>query len=184
MRAVPGSNFATSVGLRLAAAVAALALSVLSSALPAWAEDDLTGTWRGTLNGNGGRQQVQLRFSEDGYRLFDYTNNRGAAQTVEWSAPGRVQYVPSGGGVTTVAVESVDKRPGAVTYMLHTGFERARNGYLTQQFTYEQHDYTSTNEGLWVRIIRQASSYLGDSGGSTGGPGKEEVLEGILARVD
>jgi hypothetical protein len=55
---------------------------------------------------------------------------------------------------------------------------------LTQQFTYQQHEYALTNDALWVRIIRQAASYLGDRGGSTAGPGKEEVLEGILEKVD
>jgi hypothetical protein len=181
MRAVSTSSV---VGVRLGAAVAALALSVLFSAAPASAEDDLTGTWRGTLSGDGQRQQVQLRFNEDGYRLFDYTNNRGVTQTVEWSAPRQVQFASPGGGVSTIAVESVDKRPDGVSYMLHTGFERTKNGYLTQQFTYEQHDYTATNEGLWVRITRQVASYLGDRGGSTGGPGKEVILEGILTKID
>jgi maltoporin len=57
-------------------------------------------------------------------------------------------------------------------------------GFLTQQFTYQQHEYRLTNEGLWVRIIRQAASYLGDRGASTGGPGNVEVLEGILTRMD
>jgi hypothetical protein len=55
---------------------------------------------------------------------------------------------------------------------------------LTKQFTYQQHEYALTNDALWVRIIRQAASYLGDRGGSTAGPGKVEVLEGILKKVD
>jgi hypothetical protein len=181
MRAVPSGVTADGVArvVRLSASVAALGL--MSIAL-ASAEDDLTGTWQGTLGR--GQQQVQFRFSEDGYRLFDYTNNKGATQTMEWSAPGEVHYVPSGGGVETIAVESVDKRPRAVSYVLYTAFERAINGYLTQQFTYQQHVYRLTNKGLWVRVIRQEASYLGDRGGSTGGPGKTEVLEGIFTRMD
>jgi hypothetical protein len=169
--------------MRLGAALAALAIGAVMSAAPARAGGDLTGTWQGTLDG-GGQLQVQFRFSEDGYRLLDYTNHRGVTQTVEWSAPGQVQYALPGGGVETVAVELVNKHPGAVSYVLHTAFERARNGFLTQQFTYQQHEYRLTNEGLWVRIIRQAASYLGDRGASTGGPGNVEVLEGILTRMD
>lgn len=41
MGAVSGSSVATGVGLRLGAAVTALALSVLSSTVPAWAEEDI-----------------------------------------------------------------------------------------------------------------------------------------------
>jgi hypothetical protein len=182
MRVVPTSVTAHGVSriVRLGAALAALALGVVMSAVPASAEVDLTGRWQGILDG-GGQQQVQFRFSKDGYRLFDY-NHKGATQTVEWSAPGRVQYALPGGGVETVAVESVHKRPGAVSYVLHMAFERARNEVLTRQFTYQQHEYRLTNEGLWVRIIRQAAPCLGDRGGSTGGP--VEVLEGIFTRMD
>jgi hypothetical protein len=91
MRAVPTSVTAHGVAriVRLGAALAALALVVMS-AVPASAEVDLTGTWQGTLDG-GVPQQVQFRFSEDGYRLFDY-DHKGVTQTVEWSAAGRVQY--------------------------------------------------------------------------------------------
>ena len=59
-------------------------------------------------------------FSDEGYALFDYTNNRGLVRTVELSASKRIQFVPPGGGVTTVAVESVVKRPGGLSYVLHT----------------------------------------------------------------
>jgi hypothetical protein len=166
----------------LGVALAALVLGVMMSAAPARAEVELTGTWQGILD-EGGEQQVQFRFNEDGYRLFDYTTHTGVTQTIEWTAPGRVQYVLSGGDVETVAVESLYKRPDAVSYVLHTASERARNGFVTQQFTYQQHEYRLTQEGLWVRIIRQAVSYLGDHGGSGGGPGNVDVLEGIFTRM-
>ena len=79
---------------------------------------------------------------------------------------------------------SVHRRPGAVSYIFHTAFDRGGDGFLTKQFTYQQHECALTNDALWVRIIRQAASYLGDRGGSTAGPGKVEVLEGILKKLD
>lgn len=121
MRSDPTSVTAHGVArvVRLGAALTALALAVMS-AVPASAEVDLTGTWQGTLDGSG-QQQVQFRFSANGYRLFDYTNHKGVTQTVEWYAPGRIiQYELPGGGVKTVAVESIHKGPGAVSYVLHT----------------------------------------------------------------
>ena len=106
------------------ALAAALAFVILSVA-PARAEE-LTGTWQGTLTGDGQPIEFTVAFSEDGYALYEYKNNKGVVQTVELSAPGQVQFVPPGGGVRTVAVESVVKRPGGLSYVLHIGFEHAR----------------------------------------------------------
>ena len=112
--------------------VSALALVILLLALPAHATD-LTGTWRGTISADGQVEDFTASFSDDGYALFDYTNNRGLVRNVELSASKQIQFVPPGGGVTTVAVESVVKRPGGLSYVLHTGFERTSAGYLDQR---------------------------------------------------
>ncbi len=107
------------MGVRLGAAFQALALVILLLALPAHATD-LTGTWQGTISADGQVEDFTASFSDEGYALFDYTNNRGLVRTVELSASKRIQFVPPGGGVTTVAVESVVKRPGGLSYVLHT----------------------------------------------------------------
>jgi hypothetical protein len=152
---------------RLRASLPALALIAMSG-LPANAESDLTGTWKGTLDGSS--QQHMLRFSENGYMLFEYTNEEGVTQTVEWSAPSRIQYGLPAGGVKTVAVESVHKAAGAVSYVIHTEF---RNESPSRQVTYQQHEYRLTNEGMWARIIS-----VEDRGG------RATLLEGILTRVE
>ena len=63
--------------------------------------------------------------------------------------------VPPGGGVRTVAVESVVKRPGGLSYVLHIRFERASGGYLDQRFSSHQYDYALTREGLRLRLVSQ-----------------------------
>ena len=105
-------------------------------------------------------------------------------RTVELSTPGRFQYVPPGGGVRTVGVESIVKRAGGVSYVLHVGFEGTNNGYLTQRYSSERHDYALTNEGLHMHVVWQGASYFGDRGGSTGGPQKVETYEGVLQKSD
>jgi hypothetical protein len=167
------------MGLRLAGTLTVLV--VLALVTPARAAD-LTGTWRGTVDGHEG--EFTTAFSEEGYVLFEYTNNKGLVRTVELTAPGQIQFVPPGGGVTTVAVNSVVKRPGGVSYVLHIGSERASSGYLDQRYVTEQREYALTNQGLWVRVVSRATTYFGDRGGSTGGPQKVEVMQGVLKRVD
>lgn len=142
-----------------------------------------TGTWQGTLTGDGQAIEFTVAFSEDGYALYEYKNNKGVVQTVELSAPGQVQFVPPGGGVRTVAVESVVKRPGGLSYVLHIRFERASGGYLDQRYSSHQYHYALTREGLRLRLVSRAASYIGDRGGPVGGAQKPEIVEGILVKL-
>jgi hypothetical protein len=163
------------MGLRLVAALTAL---VVLAVVPPARAADLTGTWRGTVDGHAG--EFTAAFSEDGYVLFEYTNNKGVVQIVELSAPGQIQFVPPGGGVRTVAVNSVVKRPGGVSYVLDIGFERATVGYLDRRYFTEQREYALMNQGLWVRVLSRTTTYFGDQGGSTGCLPRVEIIEGVL----
>ena len=145
--------------------------------------EDLTGTWRGTLTLEGQAVEFTATFSENGYFLFSYENNQGFVRIVELSAPGQIQFVPPGGGLMTMVVASVVKRPGWVTYVLHTSFERTSGGSLERQYVTEEADYAVTANGLRVRIVSRVTSYLGNRSGPTGGPRNERVLEGLLNRV-
>jgi hypothetical protein len=167
---------------RLRVFVAALVSVVLLSAQPA-RPSDLTGTWRGPVTVEGQVTEFTVTFSENDYFLYTYANSSGLVRTVELSGPGQIQFVPPGGGVMTLAVESVVKRPGGIAYVLHTGFERTSGGYLDQQYASEEADYALTIEGLRVRIVSRAASYFGDRGGSTGGPRNTRVVEGLLKKL-
>jgi hypothetical protein len=165
-------------GLRLAAALSAML--VLALAPPAGAAE-LTGTWRGTLDGEAG--ELTTAFSKDGYVLFEYTNSKGLVRTVELTAPGQIRFAPQGGGVTTVAVNSVVKRPGGVSYVLHIGFEPASGRDPDQRSVTEHREYALTNQGLWVRMSR-ATACFGNGDEATGESQKVEISEGVLKRVE
>ena len=162
-----------SIAPRLGVFVVALVSALLLSARPARPED-LTGTWRGAVTVEGQAVEFTATFSENGYFLFTYENNQGLVRTVELSAPGQIQFVPPGGGVMTMAVASVVKRPGGVAYVLHTGFERTSGGYLEQQYVTEEADYALTTDGVRVRIVSRAASYFGDRSGPPAAPGTTE----------
>ena len=163
-------------------AVATLALAVLSA--PPASATDLTGTWQGTVSMNGQASGFSVAFSDDGYALYSYKDNRGLTRTVELSTPGRIQYVPPGGGVQTVGVDSIVKRAGGVSYVLYVGFEGTNRGYLTQRYSSEQHSYALTNEGLQMHVVWRGASYFGDRGGSTGGPQQVLIYEGVLQKSE
>jgi hypothetical protein len=161
---------------------AVLASVVLRLALLAGA-DDLTGAWRGTVTLDGQTSEFTATFSENGYFLFTYTINGGLVRTVELSAPGQIRFAPPGGGVMTLVVESVAKRPGGVTYVLHTGFERTSGGRAEQQYASEEADYALTRAGLRVRIVSRPTASLEDKGGSAGAPQGARVYEGLLKKL-
>ena len=163
-------------------AVATLALVVLSA--PPASATDLTGTWEGTVSMNGQASGFSVAFSDDGYALYSYKDNRGLTRTVELSTPGRIQYVPPGGGVRTVGVDSIVKRAGRVSYVLYVGFEGTNRGYLTHNYSSEQHSYALTTEGLQMHVVWRGASYFGDRGGSTGGPQQVQIYEGVLQRSE
>jgi hypothetical protein len=177
------TEIVTRIGFGMGARLAvALIASVVLLHAPSARAADLAGTWRGTVDGHEG--EFTTSFSEDGYVLFEYTNNKGFVRKIPLTAPGQIQFVPPGGGFKTVAVNSVVKRPGRVSYVLDIRFERASDGYLDQCSVTEQHEYALTDQGLWVRVVSRANRYFGDRNGSTYGPQKVEVSEGVLTRVE
>jgi hypothetical protein len=161
---------------------AALLLVLLLSA-PAARATELTSAWRGTVTLDGQATEFTATFSENGYFLFTYTVNGGLVRTVELSAPGQIQFAPPGGGVMTVVVESVVKRPGGVAYVLRTGLERQTGGRVEQQYAREEADYGLTTAGLRVRIVSRPTASLEDTSGSASGPPGARVYEGLLKKL-
>jgi hypothetical protein len=68
--------------------------------------------------------------------------------------------------------------------VLHVAFEGTNNGYLTQRYSSEQHEYSLTDEGLHMNVVWSGVNYFGDRGASTGGPRQVETYEGVLQRSE
>jgi hypothetical protein len=166
----------TGITPRGGALLTTIAFAILLAALPAY-PGDLMGTWRGTLTMDGQPIEFTASFSENDYFLFTYENSFGMVRIVELSGPGQIQFAPPGGGMMTMVVESVQKRPNGVAYILRTSFERISNGTREQQYLTEEADYALTAEGLRVRIVRKPVSYFGDKGAQN-----VRVVEGVLKK--
>src|SRR4051812_34951474 len=86
--------------------------------------DQLTGAWRGSISGDKGEMEAQARFSEKGHLIFTYTNNRGVTREVEWDHEGQeIQFVPRGGGVSTLTVKAIQKEGGSFAIAVFETFE-------------------------------------------------------------
>jgi hypothetical protein len=166
---------------------AGLLAAVLSSVSPllglSAGAAELTGAWRGTVTLDGQSTEFTATFSENGYFLFTYTTNAGFVRTVELSGPGQIRFAPPGGGVMTLAVQSVERRPGGVAYVLRTGFERQTGSGVEKEYVLEEADYALTAAGLRVRIVSRPVSSLEDPGGSAGGSPGARVHEGLLKKL-
>jgi len=145
---------------------------------------DFTGTWQGILTSAGQSGDVEVVFSQAGNPVYTYTNKQGVTRQVELTRSGqKIEYVPSGGGVQTVVVESIQQQPASVTLSLSGSFERAKNGYLDQRHETTTIEYRLIPEGLHMRVTLRAVSHLSDKDLSVGGTPDASVAEGILQKV-
>jgi hypothetical protein len=147
--------------------------------------DQLTGTWRGSISGDKGDMEAQARFSEAGYLIFTYTNNRGVTRDVEFDHEGqKIQYVPRGGGVSTWTVKEIKKESGSFAIAIYETFEGTNNGYLTQNEILTVFEYALGQDGLEMRLTQRTNSHFSDKELMTGGEPQEHVWSGTLQKVE
>jgi hypothetical protein len=165
------------------AAVLSVALVVLLLSGFAMA-DELHGTWRGMLTRDGKAFKFQVTLSPAGYFVYSYTNNKRLTRHVELMTRGqKIQYVPSGGGVQTLIVESVVRQPGRLSYVMRHSFERASGGYTNEQYTSEALDFELTPQGLRTRRVTRSVRRFADKDQSASG-GDETVAVGVLQKAE
>ncbi len=167
--------------LRMLSAAVAIFLSGVS-ALPA---AELIGSWQGQLTGaDGSTSDVQIDFSPKGFPLYSYTNNRGLTRQAELSHIGQmIEYVPAGGGVQRVVVQSLEKGPGRLSIGIASSFERASSGYLDQRQEAALIEYALVPEGLQMRVTVESAAHFGDKHGMVGSAPDAAVAEGLLQRI-
>ncbi len=146
---------------------------------------DMSGAWQGMLSSPDGSQaEVQIDFSPQGFPLYSYTNNRGLTRQVELSHAGQtVEYVPPGGGVQRMVVQSVEKGQGRLTVRIAGAFERASQGYLDQRQEAALFEYALVPEGLKMRVTTRTENHFGDKDMIVGGDPNSVVAEGLLQRL-
>lgn len=146
--------------------------------------DALTGVWSGAVSAGSESNQLEVAFNRDGYPIFSYTNNKELTRQIELRSAGqKVQYVPSGGGVQTYVLEDIAKDPARLVYALRSNFQRAANGYLSENNHRYVVEYVLQGAELHVTIVDQADGYMGDREGNMLGNPSQSVAKGVLQRA-
>ena len=145
--------------------------------------DGLAGLWSGAVSQGSDSYTLDVTFSRDGYPIFSYTNNKNLTRERELRAPGeKVEYVPKGGGVQTYVLEEIEKDAGHLVYAMRSSFQRASNGYLTQNFHRYVVEYVLDGAQLHVTIVNRTNGYMGDHEMSAIDRDSQAVAKGVLRR--
>ena len=180
----PRAHFRSSSATQRLQRVLAWGVLLFAAGVASASATDFTGTWQGVLTSAGQSGDVEVIFSQAGLPVYTYTNNHGVTRQVELTRSGqKIEYVPQGGGVQTVVLESIEQKPSTVILSLSGSFERAKNGYLDQRQEMTTIEYRLVPEGLHMRVTLRAVSHLSDKELSVGGTPNASVAEGILQKV-
>ena len=97
---------------------------------------EIFGRWSGTLRRSGSDDSIScdLHVAVSGRPHWAFRDGSGVHEEELTREGQRFQYVPPGGGVVTVAVQSVTGSPTETGYVVDYSFEGSSNGYLTQKY--------------------------------------------------
>jgi hypothetical protein len=96
----------------------------------------IVGQWAGTLRGSASADTVDcdLKVAASGRPVWAFHDTNGFQHRELTHTGQRLQYVPPGGGVVTVTVQSVTGSSTETGYIVDYSFEGSSNGYLTQKY--------------------------------------------------
>lgn len=144
----------------------------------------LAGTWSGTLTNGDKSESFQLMFSPAGHYVVTYTNNNGKTNQIELTTAGqKIQFVPPGGGVAAITLESISPNAQGISLLISYSFEKASGGYLDQRYGSEAIECQLTTNGLAVQITSKTKNHLADKQLSTVSDGETSVAAGTLQKI-
>jgi len=90
-------------------------------------------SWEGTLNCDEGNDRpVIFKFADSGNPLYDYQTSSGLKEA-ELTSPGQtLRFVPSGGGVTNIVLDSLSVSSDRMSHTMSVSHERSGGGTMIQ----------------------------------------------------
>ena len=132
-------------------------------------------TWTGTSTcDDGDNMQMVLKFAESGNPLYEYQTKSGQ-RSVELTEVGQlIRFVPPGGGVTSITVDSLDVASDRVSHNMSVSTERTYGGTLTQSRARIGTETAITDGDLQVETTIRSQSVTSQPGIMV--PGDEQVV--------
>ena len=126
--------------------------------------------------------EASYRIASSGNPVYEYQSKSGPRE-VELSEPGQmVRFVPPGGGVTTVVVDSISASPERITYSLNISEESSGGGTLSQSRATMESDATIDGSSLEVEFTVRGQNVLSQPGIVVPGDESRMVCRGRLRK--
>ena len=145
--------------------------------------DSGEGSWKGTVScDNGNTMDASYKIASSGNPVYEYQSKSGPRE-VELIEPGQVvRFVPPGGGVTTVTVDSISTSPERITYSLNVSEESSGGGTLSQSRATMETDATIDGSNLDVEFTIRSQNVLSQPGIVVPGDESRIVCRGKLRK--
>jgi hypothetical protein len=143
----------------------------------------IAGTWAGKMRDEAGEEsEAAFRFSEAGNLLYGYNDQRGSHEVELVQAGQRIQFVPPGGGVTTIEFEEVFGSEQEAGYTARSSKQRvSRSGVMDQGFDRVSFHAKLQANGLAVVYESVGQKYTSGSGMMVGGD-RAYRARGVLSK--
>lgn len=122
-------------------------------------------TWNGTLAcDDGDNVPVIFKFAPSGNPIYEYQTSSGLRQ-VELESPGQaLKFVPPGGGVTNIVLDSINVSSDRMIHRMTVSHERAGGGTMIQSRSSIQTEAAVSGSELEVETTIQSSSAASQPG--------------------
>lgn len=132
-------------------------------------------TWTGTSTcDDGENMQMIFKFAESGNPLYEYQTKSGQ-RSVELTEVGQsLRFVPPGGGVTSITIDSLNVASDRVSHTMSFSTERSYGGTLTQSRARIGTEAAITDGDLQVETTIRSQSVSSQPGIMV--PGDEQVV--------
>ena len=146
-------------------------------------DESTEGSWKGTVScDNGNQMDASYKIASSGNPVYEYQSKSGSRE-VELSEPGQmVRFVPPGGGVTTVVVDSISTSPERITYSVNISEESSGGDTLSQSRATMETDATIDGPNLEVEFTVRSQNVLSQPGIVVPGDESRIVCRGKLRK--
>jgi hypothetical protein len=140
-------------------------------------------SWKGLVKCDDGDElQVNYRIADSGNPLYEYHTKSGDRE-VELESPGQlIRFVPPGGGVTSVTLDTISASPERITYSMTISEERSSQGTLDQGTATIHWEGTFSGSELEVEMTIRSQNTVSQPGIVVPGDESTVICRGKLKR--